>query len=184
MLLMIIFIALYLWCIMCARMEDTKEESGVGNPRRAVHVDTSRPRKEWGVRCVQRTGTQVGQERDGESEACSARGHQSAKEGVGSKRSVLSGSRRRMREEWGSRLVCVEERKDESGVGVWSKGRKREEWGMYVSGIAINRAEARRKLALARKKEQDGSRHVELLLRINTASGQRSRDRYRVNLWI
>src|SRR6218665_631627 len=59
------FIALYLWCIMCARMEDTKEESGVGSPRRAVHVDTSRPRKEWGVRCVQRTWTQVGQERDG-----------------------------------------------------------------------------------------------------------------------
>src|SRR6218665_3633716 len=149
MLLMIIFIALYLWCIMCARMEDTKEESGVGSPRRAVHVDTSRPRNEWGVRGVQCTWTPVGQERSGESEACSARGHQSAKKGVGSKRSVLSGSRRRKREKWGSRLVCVEERKDESGVGVWSKGRKREEWGIRVLGIAINRAEARRKLALA-----------------------------------
>ena len=109
---------------------------------------------------MQCTWTPVGQERSGESEACSARGHQSAKKGVGSKRSVLSGSRRRKREEWGSRLVCVEERKDESGVGVWSKGRKREEWGMRVLGIAINRAEARGKLALARKKEQDGSRHV------------------------
>ena len=43
--------------------------------------------------------------------------------------------------------MCVEERTDESGVGVWSKGRKREEWGMYVLGIA----EARRKLALAIK---------------------------------
>src|SRR6218665_2906175 len=49
MLLMIIFIVLHLWCIMCARMEDTKEESGVGSPLRAAHVDTSRPRKGWGV---------------------------------------------------------------------------------------------------------------------------------------
>jgi len=32
----------------------------------------------------------------------------------------------------------VEERKDESGVGEWRKGRKREEWGMCVLGIAIN----------------------------------------------
>lgn len=63
---------------------------------------------------------------------------------------MLSGSRRRKREKWGSRLVCVEERKDESGVGVWSKGRKREEWGMRVLGIAINKAEARGALALRR----------------------------------
>jgi len=34
---------------MCDRMEETKEESGVGSPMRAVHVDRSRPREEWGV---------------------------------------------------------------------------------------------------------------------------------------
>ena len=66
MLLMIIFIALYLWCIMCARMEDTKEESGVGSPRRAVHVDTSRPRKEWGIREACCAAAEGGRERSGE----------------------------------------------------------------------------------------------------------------------
>jgi len=40
---------------------------------------------------------------------------------------------------------------------------------MYVLGIAINRAEARRKVAT--RQEQDGSRQDELLLWINTASG-------------
>jgi len=37
--------------------------------------------------------------------------------------------------------VCVDERKEETGAGVWSKERKREEWGMRLLGIAINRAE-------------------------------------------
>ena len=135
-LLMIIFIVLHLWCIMCAIMEKTKEESGVGKL-----VTECRAKGGW--------------ERSGESDACSARGHKSAKKGVGSKRSVLSWSRRRKREEWGSRLVSVEERKDESGVGAWSKGRKREEWGMRVLGIAINKA--RGELALRRNWK---SRHV------------------------
>ena len=57
MFLMIIFIVLYLWCIMCdarrersGSMEERKEERAVGSPMRAAHVDTSRPREEWGVR--------------------------------------------------------------------------------------------------------------------------------------
>ena len=48
--------------------------------------------------------------------------------------------------------MCVEERKEESGVGVWSKERKREEWGMRLLGIATNKAEARGKLALTRNR--------------------------------
>src|SRR6218665_307000 len=143
MLLMIIFIALYLWCIMCARMEDTKEESGVGNPRRAVHVDTSRPRKEWGVRCVQRTWTQVGQERDGESEACSARGHQSAKKGVGSPLRAAHVDTSRPRKGWGVRGVqCTwtpvgQERSGES-VACSARGHKSAKKGMGSPRRAVH----------------------------------------------
>ncbi len=44
------------------------------------------------IGCVYMCGRigEGGKESSGESDACSARGHESAKEGVGSKRSVLS----------------------------------------------------------------------------------------------